>query len=90
MKSHLQFDYKPKVSEFLENRIDQDSRYAQITEIFEFLVSRDKKIGDPIDRPPAVLRRFVVKIPKLKDIAVYYMIEGKDGNVINVFLMEFA
>jgi hypothetical protein len=89
MKDSLRFDYT-SVLGTLEARIDEDSRYAEVVEHFEFFVSRNKTIGDPIDRPPLVFRRFVVKIPNLRPLAFYYYIAGRGGKTIFVFRIEFA
>ena len=87
MSTAVEFDYSPKSIAFLEERIDEDSAYSKATRIFEYFVRRKPKIGDPIDRPPLVWRRFVVIIPKLKPLAFYYWIGGK---MITVFLIEPA
>ncbi|GEM_PF-4730358 len=87
MKSEVQFDYSQQAVLFLEDRIDEDARYAGSIGIFEDIVSRYPKIGDPILKAPVVTRRFPVVIPNLRDLAFYYVVKGRR---IEVFHVEFA
>ena len=87
MKSKFQFDYSEQAVVFLEERIDEDDVYADAYIIFEDLISRYPKIGDPLDRPPLVFRRVPIRIPNLRELAFYYLIKGKR---IEVFRVEFA
>ena len=87
MKSKVRFDYSRQAVLFLEERIDENVAYANAINVFEDLIARYPKIGDPIDKPPIVIRRLPIKIPKLRDLAFYYILKGK---TVEVFQMEFA
>jgi len=87
MPIQYQFDYSRQAVLFLEERIDEEDAYSDSIRIFEDLVSRYPKIGDPLDKPPLVIRRLLVRIPNLRELAFYYVIKGKR---IEVFRVEYS
>jgi hypothetical protein len=87
MPSQFQFDYSQQAIRFLEERIDEEDAYSDAIKIFEDLISRYPKIGDPLERPPLVFRRVPIRIPILRELAFYYLIKGKR---VEVFRVEFA
>jgi hypothetical protein len=87
MLSDVQFDYSKQAVFFLEERIDENDAYADAIKVFEDLVRRYPKIGDPMDRPPLVFRRLPIRIPNVRELAFYYVMKG---NRIEVFRVEFA
>ena len=87
MDAKFRFEYSNQAIVFLEARVDENDLYAQATDIFEELVAWSPRLGDPIDRPPLVIRRLPVIIPNLRTLAFYYVLKGK---TIEVFKVEFA
>jgi len=87
MPIQYQFDYSRQAVLFLEERIDEEDAYSDSIRIFEDLVSRYPEIGDPLDKPPLVIRRLLVRIPNLRELAFYYVIKGKR---IEVFRVGYA
>ena len=86
------FSYNAAASTFISERIDEQPDYAQATEVFEYIIRKNRKAGFAVSKwQPLAPRCFVVKIPALKNLAFFYL-SGVKGNVtfILVFAVEFA
>ena len=70
--------YLPKVQIFLAERVDENPKYADSIEVFEFMVGRNKTIGDPIVRLlPMSIRAFKAIVPGVETLAFSYYFEGR-------------
>ncbi len=91
MSFACRFIYSPSVSTFLSTLVDQDPNYLEATMHLEYFLQHDINIGDPIDRAPLVFRRFVVKLPHLRELAFYYIYAVREGvHEVRIIRVEFA
>ncbi len=84
------FHYLSRASAFLAERVDEDERYSQASEIFEFLIRRNGAMGDAIISAPLVLMRVPILLGGLKSLAFWYWYAiKKEEMIIKVFKIEF-
>ena len=78
MKNGVQFEYSESVKRFVEERMAEDPSYDCVYEVFEFIVSRNREVGQPLLRAPEVIRRFPVLIPgSAPNLVFFYTLHGK-------------
>lgn len=86
----MEFIYSLRVQAFLSDRVDENPEYAECIRVFEFMVGRNKKIGDPLKKfLPISVRLFRAIVPNLEPIAFSYYYEGQDGEIIRVIDASF-
>ena len=86
------FEYSNAASSFISKRIDEDSDYSEATEVFEYIIKRHKKAGFEVAKwQPLAPRCFVVKTPRLRDLAFFYIYAVRgNSTLIFVVAVEFA
>lgn len=89
----MAFLYLPSVQIFLSQRVDENPKSVDSIKVFEFMVGRDRAIGDPIMKMiPASIRVFKAIVPRVETLAFSYYFEGRKREttikVINVCFLE--
>jgi hypothetical protein len=89
----MAFLYLPTVQTFLSQRVDENPKYSDSIRVFEFMVGRNRTIGDPIMKMlPASIRAFKAIVPGVETLAFSYYFEGRKREttikVIDVCLLK--
>jgi hypothetical protein len=79
----MAFLYLPRVQTFLAQRVDENPKYIDSIKVFEFMVGRNRTIGDPIMKLlPASIRVFKAIVPEIETLAFSYYFEGRKRETV--------
>jgi len=85
----MTFVYLSGVQTFLANKIDENPNYADCIRVFEFMVGRNKTIGEPLRRGlPISYRLFKAFAPVVEPLVFTYQIQGDVIFVVKVVLLK--